>query len=441
MSGWHPAYESSSGHPPASASGGFAASDEQPENLFGADADDWAFLRDEESLPYSEAKFKDALIFLIDCSALMQFPANEDDLDDESSNRIKVKPEASSIDSASGHHAASHETSSGGAAAASSSAGSSDGARRPAAAAASSRDPSAPQMTQFQMVLSVVLHSIRNKIISTPDDFVGLVFFGSRESQNPNGFPHIYIHTPLQNLTAGAIRKMDALMDQDEFDAMIGSLTEDQVLKGGKVEMDKILWICSSMFTEAAAANCHKRIIVLTNNDTPFNTQDRQSKMRAIQKGKDLRDLDIAIDLIAVAKKPDEVTGSPKVFNPLLFFSDIYIFDSDESPDQLAAVFRSKMSDLKEQLFKKSMKKRSLGSVPLQLGAGVQLGVKLYCMIRETKKESAVYLDSETNEKLDVQTRFLDASTGAVLQTHEMQKSVHTHTFNTVALLPRLNDC
>ena len=63
-------------------------------------------------------------------------------------------------------------------------------------------------------------------------------------------------------------------------------------------------------------ANCHKRILLLTNNDTPFNTHDALSRVRAVQKGKDLRELDIQTELIAVGKKPD-ATGRAKPFNPL----------------------------------------------------------------------------------------------------------------------------
>jgi len=63
-------------------------------------------------------------------------------------------------------------------------------------------------------------------------------------------------------------------------------------------------------------ANCHKRILLLTNNDLPFNPHDGNSRNRAVQKGKDLRDLDIQTELIALGKKPD-ASGRPKPFNPL----------------------------------------------------------------------------------------------------------------------------
>ena len=417
----------------------------------------------------AETKWKDALIFLIDCSESMQFPCDEESMHEMAeAGRIKVKPESGGAASGGSWDSAPSGAAHGGAgvsgssrdpasaAAASSSSAAAAAGSSPSAGAGGRRFiPENARKTQFEMVLDAVLHSIRGKIISSPDDFVGLCLFGAKRTHNDNKFPHIFVHTPLQQLTAAAIRRLDALKDPDEFEAMVGSMPESDVPK--KIEMDKILWICSTMFQDASVkthtqtqrmlgsrcfelpahihsrslcsplpvcrqvANCHKRIVLLTNNDTPFVVSDPSSKGRAVQKGKDLRDLDISIDLIAVSKKPGP-DGRPKTFNPLLFYRDILIFDESEAGDALTATFRTKFQDLREALFKKSMKKRALGSIKLQLGAGVEFGIKLYCMLRETKKESAIFLDKETNEKLETQTRWLDKSTGSVLKEYEMQR-------------------
>lgn len=273
-------------------------------------------------------------------------------------------------------------------------------------------------MTQLQMVLKVLLHAVRHKIICSPDDYVGVCFFGARATQNPNHFPHIFVHTPLAQLSAAAIRRLDTLADPDTFDSEIGSISDADVARG-KVEMDKILWICSTMFQDVQVSHAHKRILLLTNNDSPFNSLDPNSRLRAVQKGRDLRDLDIATELIAVSKKPG-ADGRVKAFNPLLFFKDILIFDESESADDLIARMNTSFADLSAEVFRKSMKKRALGSVRMQLGPGVELGVKLFCMLKETRKESAVLLDKETNERLETQTRWLDTATGSVLTAREI---------------------
>lgn len=105
-----------------------------------------------------------------------------------------------------------------------------------------------------------------------------------------------------------------------------------------------------------------------------------------------------------------------------LFFKDILLFDESDSLDNLHETMRSRFSDLQAQMFKKGMKKRALGSIKLQLGLGVDIGIKLYCTLRETRKESAVFLDRETNEKLETQTRWLDTATGSVLKPHDMRR-------------------
>jgi ATP-dependent DNA helicase 2 subunit 1 len=166
----------------------------------------------------------------------------------------------------------------------------------------------------------------------------------------------------------------------------------------------------------------HKRILILTNNDTPFNAADAGSRARAVQKGRDLRDLDIKPELIAVGKKPGPDGRAPKAFNPLLFFKDILIWDESDSADDLLSRSRTSFADLSAEVFRKSMKKRALGSIKMQLGPGVELGVKLYCMLKEARRESAVYLDKETNERLETQTRWLDTNTGSVLADREISR-------------------
>ena len=196
----------------------------------------------------NESKWKDAMIFLIDCSEPMQFPMDAESIAEMSdAGRIKVKPESRDVDSwdSAGGGSSSADVSGSAAAAAASGGSAASGSRGGGAGAAGGPVPS-----QLQMVLSVVLHSIRNKIVCSPDDYVGVCFFGSRATRNDNKFPHIYVHTPLQQLTAAAIRKLDQLRDEDEFEASIGGLPEADVQRG-KVEMDKILWICSTMFQDA----------------------------------------------------------------------------------------------------------------------------------------------------------------------------------------------
>jgi ATP-dependent DNA helicase 2 subunit 1 len=177
------------------------------------------------------------------------------------------------------------------------------------------------------------------------------------------------------------------------------------------------------LLLSSQVSNSFKRIILLTNNDLPFNRNDPSSRNRSIQKGKDLKELDIQISLVAVGRKPKE-DGSIEPFNPLLFFKEIIVFPEDES-ERLAQTFKSNLSDLMDNIYQKSMKKRSQGSIPLHIGQGnnrVSFGVKIYCMIKETKRESAVYLDSETNEELTTVTKWMDTSSGEVLTEKDLSK-------------------
>ena len=63
----------------------------------------------------------------------------------------------------------------------------------------------------------------------------------------------------------------------------------------------------------------------------------------------------------------------------------------------------------------KDYKKRAPQRIPFTLGEGVQLGVGVYTLVRETKKPSFVRLDRKTNEEIKTQTKYLCEDTGTEL--------------------------
>ena len=57
-------------------------------------------------------------------------------------------------------------------------------------------------------------------------------------------------------------------------------------------------------------------------------------------------------------------------------------------------------------MFRKVSKKRALGSIQLQLGSEMAVAVRLYCLYREARRESPVWLNKETNAKLTSSTEW-----------------------------------
>jgi hypothetical protein len=277
-------------------------------------------------------KFRDALVFVIDCSAPMQFPADLRDLDyDVDSIKLERAGEGASIESAAaaaGGYRPSHDASpaqdgSGGAAAAAS-LSSSEAASR---ARALARTSLAQRDTQFQMVLRVVLQSIRRKIISNPDDLVGLVLFGTKKSKTSSGasHKHFYVYTPLGHLSADIIRSMDKLLEGEYFEATVGAMDEREVLDG-QLQMDSVFEEVNKLFKDTSGDDRTQRIILLTNNDQPYKVVSpraspvemaaaNRSRELCINRGKDLMAAEIGVELIAVGKKPD-ASGNVPQFNP-----------------------------------------------------------------------------------------------------------------------------
>jgi ATP-dependent DNA helicase 2 subunit 1 len=256
------------------------------------------------------------------------------------------------------------------------------------------------QQQHYANTINLILAAIKKKIISSPDDEVGICLFGTRKlAVNDNSFPGIHKFQALEQPGAQMIKSIESLLQPERIEE-IGPGTAEIV------QFDKALWACSSMFSESGVHRTYKRIMLFTCNDEPYS--DNSARLRAIQKGKDLRDLDIELELFPMNKAQSN-------FNFMKFFKEICYVEADESPENLNRIFQDKFEDLRNRLMKKQFKKRALGSIPLELGDNIQLAVKIYCMYREQKKDAAVMLDKETNEKVTSRTRWVSADTGEYL--------------------------
>ncbi|CAI8018050.1 X-ray repair cross-complementing protein 5 [Geodia barretti] len=100
-------------------------------------------------------------------------------------------------------------------------------------------------------------------------------------------------------------------------------------------------------------------------------------------------------------------------FDVSLFYRDIIYVDDDDAttlPDP-----SENFEELLIRVRSKEVKKRALQRIPLSLGPGLEIGVGVYCLVREAKKPSFVRLDQRSNEELKTQTRHICEDTGTEL--------------------------
>ena len=258
----------------------------------------------------------------------------------------------------------------------------------------------------FHTAVKLTASSVKHKIITAPNDSIGVVLFGTTvAADNPNHLPNVHIAVPLAIPSAAIIKGIESLTDTVHNTIGVGTVRD--------IGIDNALWVCQSMFATAKSDRTNKRILIFTNQDAPFT--DITQRTRAIERAKQLSQSAVGIELL-----PFNRLSHP--FNALLFYKDLCYFDSDESIDSLDRRFKDAHDDLRELVFRKSASKRALGSLSIDMGHDIKLPIKLYCMFREAKKESAKYLHSSSNEPLTAQTKWLNKNTAEYVQAHQMKK-------------------
>ena len=281
--------------------------------------------------------------------------------------------------------------------------------------------------THWDVAISLCSLFVKQKVIQSPDDLIGVLLMGTTLLHtNAHSHPHIHQYLPLSPPSAEMIRAINALSSSDTLQSI--GMGEER-----DINLRDAFWSCQSMFQTAGGSrkggggasssttslshNAHKRIFVWTSNAHPFN--DAQDKAQALHKVRDLRDQEVELKVFRLHRADVK-------FNMAIFWRQALIYSDDEggmermegNVDEVEDSF----SELREKLFRRVSKKRALGSVGLQLTPSLSVGVKLYCLYLEAKKDPPVLLSKQSNVKLTAETKAYDTATGETLAKHEIRR-------------------
>jgi ATP-dependent DNA helicase 2 subunit 1 len=253
-------------------------------------------------------------------------------------------------------------------------------------------------------VLDQCANYLKDKVISAPDDMVGIAFFHSKHAKNPNAVPGVFVLRDVDAPDAPLIKALERLREPAEFEREVG--------RGDACEFHHALWVCSTLLAAKATAGrrVSKRVLLFTARDDP-NAGNAELARRAIQRAGDLEGLDIDIELFPLHAD----------FDPRRFYMHIIAVSADEDVGKVRERFAANLAELQERFRKREFKKRALGSITLQLAPGLEIGVKLYCMLRAASRPLPVKLERRTNEPLTSVTRWICRETGANLEEHQIR--------------------
>jgi ATP-dependent DNA helicase 2 subunit 1 len=284
--------------------------------------------------------------------------------------------------------------------------------------------------SHLSVCLSLLSDFIKRRVISDPEDLLGLVLFGTNSQENQtetsNGIHQVLT---LSEPDAKSIRQVNELLNSS-FDRSIGHGADESV------DLYNALWYCLSLFHKLQSQQqnnqnllINKRIIILTCHDKPY--LDENSRRLAIQKSRDLRDYQVEIQLI-----PLNPVGKSS-FDARPFYCEILSIPEDEPVERLDQRFKDSLEEIRTKLNKKQFKKRALGTIEMEIGGKVndltsenaagevesmKFAVKIYVLFKEQKKESAVNLDKRNNERVESITRFVNTRTVNLVNKYEYKK-------------------
>jgi len=237
---------------------------------------------------------------------------------------------------------------------------------------------------------------LKTKVITSPEDRVGVVLYGVKEKINPNGFEGIRVLQELDRSTAQRIRSLEveAARPREKFEERYGIQA---------VPLSDVFWTCTTIFNLSAnPKQFSPRLFIFTGNDAPCSSITEQDA--AETRARDLMDLGVEVGFFPLLP-------AGRSFSIDRFWTRVVPVDEDGYVDQVAV----RMEELERRVRRRVHRKRVLQRLTLELCPGTQISVAIYAHIIEAKIPPPVYLLNENNKPLKSTTRNICEQTGQIL--------------------------
>jgi ATP-dependent DNA helicase 2 subunit 1 len=149
---------------------------------------------------------------------------------------------------------------------------------------------------------------MQQRIISNPNDMMGVLLFGTQESkgladESIAAYPHCYLVSDLDVPAAVDVKRLrDLATDPDEAEKIL-------VATDKQVAMSNVLFCANQIFTTKAPTFTSRRLFLVTDNDNPHRNEKALQESAAVR-AKDLYDLGVIIELFPIAHGGEEFDRS-----------------------------------------------------------------------------------------------------------------------------------
>lgn len=175
-----------------------------------------------------------------------------------------------------------------------------------------SESKKADRDTATSAALKCAYALMQQRIISNPNDMMGILLFGTEQSkfqedeESSGGsyqYPNCYLLSDLDIQAAADVKRLRSLVEDETVAAKL------LVPSGEPVAMANVLFCANQIFTTKAPNFSSRRLFLVTDNDNP-HAKNKELKSSAIVRAKDLYDLGVIIELFPISQPDHEFDRS-----------------------------------------------------------------------------------------------------------------------------------
>ncbi|KAF1997117.1 ATP-dependent DNA helicase-like protein II subunit 1 [Amniculicola lignicola CBS 123094] len=287
-----------------------------------------------------------------------------------------------------------------------------------------SDDKKADRDSPTSAALKCAYQLMQQRIISNPNDMMGILLFGTEQTELGDGdstFQHCYLLADLDVPSAQDVKRLRDLVEDEEEAAELLTPAVDPP------SIATVLFCANQIFTTKAPNFSSRRLFLVTDNDNPAKI--KQDKDTAITRARDLYDLGCTIDLFPISRRGHG-------FDRSKFYDDLVYPTSPSDPDAPIAISAntkvaqsgdgiSLLKQLLSSINSKASPRRALFTLPFEIAPGLRIGVKGYILIKrqEHVKSCYVWVGGEKAQIATGSTSHLADDTARVVEKGELRKA------------------
>ncbi|KAL2357875.1 DSB repair complex subunit Ku70 [Cryomyces antarcticus] len=240
---------------------------------------------------------------------------------------------------------------------------------------------------------------MQQRIISNPNDMMGILLFGTEQSRSQNddgsgrggpAYPHCYLLADLDVPTASDVKKLKSLVEDGEESAQLLVASQEPV------SMANVLFCANQIFTTKVPNFSSRRLFLVTDNDSPHSA-DKALNSAAAVRAKDLYDLGVVFELFPISR-PEHSFDRSKFYDDIIYRATP---NDPDAPAPLSGVNKASstgdgitlLQSLLSNINSKSALRRALFSnLPFEIGPGLKISVKGYIVIKRQEPVRTIYV-------------------------------------------------